>query len=131
MDWDALLAAAHDARRYAYAPYSGFAVGAALFADGRIFTGCNIENRSYGLALCAERLAVSTAVAAGLRRIEALVVVADARPPARPCGLCLQALTEFADGDLPILLCGTDGTRDELRLRDLLPQPFRLPAASG
>ncbi|MGE5233952.1 MAG: cytidine deaminase [Acidobacteriota bacterium] len=129
MDWEALVTAASEARRHAYAPYSGFQVGAAVLADGDIHSGCNVENRSYGLALCAERLAVASAAGAGARHLEALVVLAEAEPPARPCGPCLQVLTEFADPDLPILLCNTRGARDLVYLRDLLPQPFRLPRA--
>jgi cytidine deaminase len=125
--WEALLAAATAARERAHAPYSGFPVGAALLAeDGRIYSACNVENRSFGLALCAERAAVAQAVAAGAGRPVAAVVVADASPPARPCGMCLETLSEFAP-DLPILLANPAGEREEVTLRRLLPQPFRWP----
>jgi len=128
MDWTPLIEAATAARERAYAPYSGFAVGAAVAtADGRMFSGCNVENRSYGLALCAERSAVAAAVAAGARKLSACVVVADADPLATPCGLCRETLTEFAPPELPILLVAPDGRRRETRLGQLFPEPFRLP----
>ena len=128
MDWEPLIEAAWSARERSYSPYSGFAVGAALLAsDGSIHVGCNVENRSYGLTVCAERTAVCSAVAAGQRDFEAIVVVADADPPARPCGLCLDTLAEF-DPDLPILLVNLAGERVELRGRKLLTQPFALPS---
>jgi cytidine deaminase len=128
MDWTPLIEAATAARERAYAPYSGFSVGAAVAsADGRIFSGCNVENRSYGLALCAERSAVAAAVAAGARGLAACVVVADADPLATPCGLCRETLTEFAAPELPILLVAPDGRRRETRLGQLFPEPFRLP----
>lgn len=128
MDWTPLIEAATEARKRAYAPYSGFAVGAAVATeDGRIFSGCNVENRSYGLALCAERSAVAAAVAAGGRALAACVVVADADPLATPCGLCRETLTEFSAPELPILLVAPDGRRRETRLGLLFPEPFRLP----
>lgn len=127
MDWTTLLEEARKARTLAYAPYSGFAVGASvLTTDGSIFKGCNVENRSYGLTLCAERVAVASAVAAGQRSLEALVVVTDVSPPARPCGMCLDTLVEF-NQELPVLLANLEGEQDELLLKDLLPQPFRFP----
>ena len=129
VDWEALLQAAAAARERSYAPYSGFRVGAALLAeDGRIYAGCNVENRSFGLAVCAERSAVAQAVAAGAGRPLAVAVVADTSPPARPCGMCLETLSEFAP-DLPILLANLSGERDEVTLRGLLPQPFQWPGA--
>lgn len=128
MDWQPLVEAATRARERAYAPYSRFAVGAALLAaDGRIFAGCNVENRSYGLALCAERSAVAAAVAAGAGAPVAVAVVADADPLATPCGLCRETLSEFAGGELPILLAAPDGRRRETRLGLLFPEPFSLP----
>lgn len=129
MAWEPLLEEALAVRERAYAPYSRFPVGAALRAeDGRIFTGCNVENRSFGLAICAERTAVVAAVKAGARRFTALVVVTDLSPPAPPCGLCRETLSEFAD-DLPILLANPRGERQETTLRRLFPQPFARPGA--
>lgn len=126
--WDDLIQAAAEVRTRAYAPYSMFRVGAALrTAEGEVFTGCNVENRSFGLALCAERAALAAMVAAGQVEPEALVVVTGIAPPAAPCGLCREALSEFA-GDLPILLVNEQGTRREVRLADLLPDRFRLPS---
>jgi cytidine deaminase len=128
MDWDPLVAAAAAIREHAYAPYSGFAVGAAVGTDdGGLFVGCNVENRSFGLTLCAERAALAAAVGAGARRVVAAVVFADADPLATPCGLCRESLAEFGDEDLPILLAAPDGRRRETRLGHLLPDPFRLP----
>jgi cytidine deaminase len=126
IDWDALAACALEQRDRAYAPYSGFAVGAALLtADGRVFGGSNVENRSYGLTLCAERVALVQAVAAGATELAALVVATAADPPATPCGQCRESLAEFAS-ELPILLVSTAGRRVEHDLAHLLPHPFRL-----
>ncbi|HEX9799890.1 MAG TPA: cytidine deaminase [Thermoanaerobaculia bacterium] len=125
MDSEALLGAAREARRRAYAPFSGFAVGAAILAaDGRVFTGCNVENRSFGLSLCAERAAVAAAVAAGSRQFSAVAVVTDAEPPAAPCGLCRETLAEFCGPELPIHLGGADGSRRDTTLGELFPEPF-------
>jgi cytidine deaminase len=125
--WEALTLAASRAREKAYAPYSGYQVGAAVLApDGNIFAGCNVENASYGLALCAERSAVAQLVAAGARVPLALVVVTQGPEPGAPCGLCRQTLSEFAD-DLPIgLAVASDPTpRIFKSLRELFPEPFR------
>ena len=129
MNWEPLIAAARAARDGSYSPYSDFAVGAAvLAADGSIYAGCNLENRSYGLTLCAERGAFAAAVAAGHRDFAALVVLADATPPATPCGLCRETMAEFCGPDLPVLLCNLNGGRRELKLGELFPHPFELPA---
>lgn len=113
------------ARDRAYAPYSGYRVGAALEAeDGRVFDGCNVENSSYSVTCCAERVALFAAVAAGARRFRRLVVSATGRTP-YPCGACRQALSELAP-NLPILVLGEDGSRREFTLDELLPLPFRM-----
>ncbi len=127
-DWAALVAAAGEARSRAWAPYSGFAVGAALAtASGTVFAGCNVENRSYGGTICAERVALGSAVAAGERQLTAVAVLTDASPPSLPCGLCLQSLTEFAGPELPIRLVNPAGESRDFTLGDLLPHPFKLP----
>lgn len=133
LDWHPLLAAARSARDEAYAPYSRFLVGAALLGeDGRLFVGANVENRSYGLALCAERAAVAAAVAAGCRRFRALLVLTDAEPPAPPCGLCRETLAEFCGPDFEIRLAGLDGAHRDFRLGQLFPEPFRFePPSAG
>jgi cytidine deaminase len=129
--WNSLVLAATAARANAYAPYSGYQVGAALLTrDGRIYAGCNVENVSYGLALCAERSAVAQLVAAGGREIVALAVVTEGPDPGAPCGLCRQTLAEFAD-DLPIALAvaGDAEPRVVKNLRELFPEPFRAELA--
>ncbi|MEI8038391.1 MAG: cytidine deaminase [Verrucomicrobiota bacterium] len=121
MDWDALVKAAWLARDQAYAPYSKFPVGAALLAaDGRVFVGCNVENLSYGLTLCAERVAVGAAVAAGAREFLAVAVVADTDVPISPCGACRQVLAEFA---VPLVVAANRTTRLEFLIDALLPRP--------
>jgi cytidine deaminase len=128
MDWDPLVETASKARLRAYVPYSHFAVGAAILAaDGTVYSGCNIENRSFGLTLCAERVAIGSAVADGTTKIQAVAVITELDPPSPPCGLCREALTEFCHPDLPILLTNTAGARIEYRLADLLPHPFEFP----
>ena len=129
MDWQPLIDAATETRERAYARYSGFRVGSALLtSNGVIFTGCNIENKSYGGTVCAERVAVGSAVAAGDPRPVAIAVVTDTSPPSLPCGLCLQVLSELAAPDLPIKLVNPAGEARDFRLDELLPHPFVLPA---
>lgn len=121
-----LLAIAVEARLRAYAPYSGYKVGAALLTTGgRVYQGCNVENASYGLTTCAERVALFCAVAAGERRFETLVVVSDTEEPAPPCGACLQALAEFSP-DMTIVAANLSGDMRTFHLADLLPRPFTL-----
>ena len=120
---DPLVSAAWAVREQAYAPYSRFAVGAALEAeDGRIFAGCNVENASYGLTVCAERSAVFQAVAAGVRRFRRVVVAPGVEPPAAPCGACRQVLREFGP-DLLVEAVGPQ-SRKQWRMRELLPDAF-------
>ncbi len=121
---DPLVAAARAARRRAVAPYSRFKVGAALeTVDGILITGCNIENATYGLTVCAERVAMFTALAAGHRRFRRIAVVADTAAPTPPCGACRQILWEFG-GDLEIILANLRREAGRHRLADLLPLPF-------
>jgi cytidine deaminase len=122
-DIERLVAAAAAARERAYAPYSRFRVGAALLLpDGGVSSGCNVENASFGLSVCAERHAVAAAVGAGARRFCGLAVVTDARPPASPCGACRQVLSEF--GDFPVVLANLAGERVVTSVSNLLPGAF-------
>ena len=119
-----LVRLARRARRLAVAPYSGFRVGAALRAkDGSIVTGCNIENASYGLTLCAERVAVFKAVSEGFRRFSAVAVVADSRQIVPPCGACRQILWELC-GDIQVRIADLKGRFQDFRMSELLPVPF-------
>ena len=120
---DALVAAARSAQARAYAPYSNFRVGAALEStDGSVFLGCNVENASFGLTICAERAAICAAVSAGAHRFRRAVVVSDVDPPAAPCGACRQVLAEFGL-DLPIDGVGLKRTIS-WKLSELLPAAF-------
>ena len=127
-DRESLIAAARTAAAHAYAPYSRFQVGAALaFADGRVVTGCNVENASYGLSLCAEAAAVARAMNDGLRGgLVAVAVAGDSAAPLTPCGRCRQVLTELAQlgGTDPVVWCAGDATVVEARLSELLPHAF-------
>lgn len=126
-----LLAAAREARHYAYAPYSGYAVGAVVCdEEGRVFSGANVENASYGLTMCAERVALFRAVSEGVRRIVAVAVVT--RDGAPPCGACRQVLAEFAD-EGTLIWCASEenGQVEEYRLAELLPFAFRLRTQSS
>lgn len=127
-DDERLIAAAEEVRRRAYAPYSGYAVGAALLAKNAqgeevVFSGCNVENASYGATRCAEQSAVLAAVSAGVRDFEAIAVVAGGSEPPAPCGLCRQILSEFAPR-LRVIMAHVDGRRRTARLDELFPQPF-------
>lgn len=119
-----LVAAARRARRHARADYSRFKVGAALeTADGQVITGCNIENASYGLTMCAERVAMFKALSDGHRRFVKVAVVADTATPTPPCGPCRQILWEFA-GDIDVIMANTRRITGRYRMADLLPLPF-------
>jgi cytidine deaminase len=121
---DRLVAAARRARRRAVAPYSNFKVGAALeTADGTVITGVNIENATYGLTVCAERVAMFSALAAGHRKFRRIAIVADTADPTPPCGACRQILWEFG-GDLAVTLANTRRITGRHQLADLLPLPF-------
>lgn len=122
MNSDDLLAQAIKTRTAAYAPYSRFAVGAALETrSGRVFTGCNVENLSFGLTCCAERNAIFAAVAAGERDFVRIVVVADSREPVTPCGACRQVMAEFSD-ELEVRSVNLQGVEYTANLRELLPR---------
>lgn len=121
---DPLTEAALRARDFAVAPFSKFRVGAALEAeDGRIFTGCNIENASYGLTMCAERVAIFKAVSEGACRFRRMAVAAETDSLTPPCGPCRQLIWEFC-GDIALLLVNTAGKSETVRTADLLPRPF-------
>ena len=121
---DPLVEAALRARQNAHAPFSHFQVGAGLEdSAGRIHTGCNVENASYGLTLCAERVAVFKAVSEGARQFRRVAVVADTDTLTPPCGACRQILWEFC-GDAELVLANLQGKTEILRLKDLLPRPF-------
>jgi cytidine deaminase len=124
VDANTLIQAARAARERAFAPYSRFKVGAALeTADGTIVTGCNIENSTYGLTVCAERVAVLKAVSEGHRAFRRIAVVADTREPTPPCGPCRQILWEFC-GDIEVLLANLTEDKGHVQMKDLLPLPF-------
>src|SRR5512141_576604 len=121
---DSLATAALAARENAHAPYSHFRVGAALEdASGRVHTGCNVENATYGLTLCAERVAVFKAVSEGVRQFRRAAVVADTDILTPPCGACRQILWEFC-GDIELVLGNLGGKTETIRLKDLFPRPF-------
>jgi len=123
-EFDALVAAAREAREHAVAPYSGFRVGAAIRgSDGRVYSGCNVENASYGLTMCAERVALLKALSEGARSFSAVAVVADTPHPTPPCGPCRQLLWEYC-GDVPVVLANLAETKGQHQLAALLPLPF-------
>ena len=124
IDWPALRAAAVAAAGRAYAPYSGLRVGAAgQAADGRVVTGCNVENASYGLTVCAERVAVFKAISEGERKFDAIAVVTDTDTLTPPCGACRQLIWEFC-GDVPVIMSNLKGKVEVLQMSQLFPKPF-------
>jgi cytidine deaminase len=128
--FDELLTLARSARDRAYAPYSHFLVGAALLTrDGRTFSGCNVENASYGLCNCAERTALFSAIAAGCQPGDfvAMAVIGDCPAPIAPCGACRQVMSELCDGDIPVLLANLHGETQQTSVAELLPGSFKLP----
>jgi cytidine deaminase len=127
-----LLTAATKAREHAYAPYSGFPVGAAVRgASGRVYAGCNVENAAYPLGGCAEAAAIAAMVQAGERRITEILVIGGGEKPCTPCGGCRQRLAEFAAPETPVHVCAPDGLRLDTSLGELLPHGFTLDAASA
>ncbi len=122
-----LIKGAVDVRSKAYAPYSGYKVGAAVLSfDGSIFCGCNIENASYGLTNCAERTAIFKMVSEGQLKIKAMAIIGSGDTPAFPCGACRQVISEFADGDTEIYVLYSEDKYEVYKLKDLLPHTFKL-----
>jgi cytidine deaminase len=120
-----LITAAREARQFAYAPYSNFAVGAVVESrTGRLFTGCNVENASYGLTLCAERVALVKAVSEGARDLLRVVVIADTLRPIPPCGACRQMILELMGPESEVILANLAGDTHVTTARDLLPAAF-------
>ncbi|MFT3709792.1 MAG: cytidine deaminase [Archangium sp.] len=125
VDWQKLFEAAETARKKAYAPYSKFQVGAALLCtDGSIVPGCNVENASYGLTVCAERNAIARSVIEQ-KKIAAVAIVVDSREPTPPCGMCRQVIAEFCDDATPIASRTVSGKEAQWTLGELLPHAFR------
>lgn len=121
---DSLVEAARQARENAHAPYSNFRVGAALHAtSGRVFGGCNVENATYGLTVCAERVAIFKAISEGERGFDSIAVVTDTETLTPPCGACRQLIWEFC-GDVPVILANLKGKSETHQMRDLFPKPF-------
>jgi cytidine deaminase len=119
-----LIDAATAVRENAYAPFSDFRVGAALETeDGEIIDGCNVESASYGLTVCAERVAIWKAISQGKRKIKHIAVVADTEELTPPCGVCRQIIWEFG-GDIPVILANLKGKTEVVRMKDLLPRAF-------
>jgi len=122
MNDDDLVSAASNARNQAYSLYSHFAVGAALLdSSGKVFVGCNVENISFGLTMCAERVALGSAISAGSRKFTCIAIVSDSKEPVSPCGACRQVLAEFAP-NLRIISANLVGDRAHLELTHLLPR---------
>jgi len=120
-----LIRAAREARERAYVPYSGFRVGAAVLGrSGRVFTGCNVENASYGATICAERTAFVKAISEGERQFDHIVVYSSVPQPVSPCGICRQFMSEFGL-DTPVTMVGDSGASVTMRVRDLLPNAFQ------
>ena len=123
-EYDPLVAAAKLARENAHATFSNFKVGAALrAASGKVFGGCNVENATYGLTVCAERVAIFKAFSEGERRFDAIAVVTDTDKLTPPCGACRQLIWEFC-GDVPVVMANLSGKVEVLQMRELFPRPF-------
>jgi cytidine deaminase len=123
-EFDSLIKAARAARDNAHAPFSNFKVGAALrTASGKVFGGCNVENATYGLTVCAERVAIFKAISDGERKFDAIAVVTDTDTLTPPCGACRQLIWEFC-GDVPVVMSNLQGKIETLRMSQLFPKPF-------
>lgn len=123
-EYKKLIKEAEKARKRAYTPYSKFKVGAAILtSDGKIFTGCNIENASFGLTVCAERVAISKAISEGSYKFKAIVIVGDTNRPCSPCGACRQVISEFGE-DIKIIMSNLKGDIKIKKIRELLPEAF-------
>jgi cytidine deaminase len=124
---DTLITKAKEAMQKAYVPYSNFKVGAALLTEsGEITTGCNVENASFGLTICAERNAISTAVGNGDRKIKMIALISETDKPVTPCGACRQVLLEFSDTETEIICCDKDGNSVSYTMDEILPHSFSL-----
>lgn len=123
-EYDALIAAAKRAREHAHAKFSNFKVGAGLrAASGKIYAGCNVENATYGLTICAERVAIFKAISEGERKFDAIAVVTDTATLTPPCGACRQIIWEFC-GDVPVIMANLKGQVETVRMSQLFPKPF-------
>jgi cytidine deaminase len=123
-EYKKLISEAEKARKRAYTPYSKFQVGAAVLCDdGKIFTGCNIENASFSLAVCAERVAIFKAISEGSTKFEAMAVVGDTDKPCSPCGACRQVISEFSE-DIPLIMVNLKGDAKIKKIKELLPEAF-------
>lgn len=121
-----LVKLALKAMKKAYVPYSGFHVGAALIADnGQVYTGCNIENASYGATICAERTAISKAISDGAKEILAIAVASDSEAATMPCGICRQVINEFCSPETPLYLSDKDGIYEVFEFNEILPHAFK------
>ncbi len=124
MDINELINKAKNAREHSYSPYSGFKVGAALKTKNEmVFTGCNIENSSYGLSICAEREAIFKAISAGERDLDTIAVVTDSDKLTTPCGACRQVMWEFSK-DMTVVVANLKGEKKEFKIKELLAHPF-------
>lgn len=118
---------AREVLKNAYAPYSRYKVGAVVEASsGKLYTGCNVENMSFGLTICAERVAIFKAISDGEKIITRIAIVSDDESIPIPCGACLQVMSEFSNGDLEIVVSSRDGKLEKFKLIELLPNPFKL-----
>jgi len=121
--YNRLIQAATEVRKKAYAPYSNFKVGAAVLTkEGKVFTGCNVENASYGLSICAERVAIFKAISEGYKNFIAIAVVADTETPVKPCGACRQVMAEF--GNYDVIMANLKGDVRIMKVSELLPEAF-------